>query len=85
NNVDDMIINLKEYIDNEKDEILGKLYKYIACSELLEMNDNDLRKIKSLRDSITDISNEYDSIDEYVINACTLTMINDKLISNFTL
>ena len=38
-----------------------------------------MRKIESLKESIENISSECRNIEEYVINACTLASISERL------
>ena len=80
-NVDDMILNLKEYINREKDKALGCLCKYEALSGSIGLSEDDIRKIASLKESISSISDDCKDIEEYVINACTLASISERLVS----
>ena len=79
--IDDMILNLKEYINREKDKALGCLCKYEALSGSIGLSEDDIRKIVSLKESISSISDDCKDIEEYVINACTLASISERLVS----
>lgn len=79
--IDDMILNLKEYIGHEKDKAHGCLCKYEALSGSIGLSEDDVRKIVSLKESISSISDDCRNIEEYVINACTLASISERLVS----
>ena len=79
NRIDEIIDRLKIFIRQEKDAIMGRLIKLESLSKSLGLSEKDLYKIRSLKESIIQISDECICIDEYVINACTLAAVNESL------
>lgn len=77
--IGDITENLSVYIDTVKDEIIGKLERIEALSCAIGLTERDETKIKDLKTNISAIGIKCGSIDEYIIDACSLTSINDVL------
>ena len=78
-NIDDILGGLHEYMEILRDEIYGRFNKLEALSSSTGLTGRDLEKMKSLKETVMAMGINCHSIDEYVIDACSLTMINELL------
>lgn len=77
--IGDITDNLSKYIDVIKDEVIGRLERIEALSCSIGLTERDEIKVRDLKDTVNGIGKTCSSIDEYIIDACSLTGINERL------
>ncbi|MBP5305172.1 MAG: hypothetical protein J6Z02_04920 [Lachnospiraceae bacterium] len=77
--IGDITGNLSKYIEVIKDEVIGRLERIEALSCSLGLTERDEAKVRGLKDTVSGIGKACSSIDEYIIDACSLTGINERL------